>query len=288
MSDDEREDLADIDGAESAEHSADASLESADVAPEPDDEGARTSRDASPEEIAEYLTLLAGVDWSKAERDARQFARKRLPRGASREADAEDIAATAIEQTLDPLYAWWDPAKNSIDEHLRSKVNRLVYNLTHSAGEQTRKDAPKKNDVEQVKKRGASVEHAMGLSELVDKCAALVEERFGAKALVIFRNLDAAPRDLAKELDMTPAQVRDLKHRLIAYCRKALEAQGVQRRDVLERRPKDPVLVALERRLEASLPKRARRSPIRLSSAVLPIVVILLVSAMGWFACHGR
>lgn len=72
--------------------------------------------------------LLQGVDWNKVFRRLVVYAHRKLGARASL-AQAEDLAADAVQRFFDPKYANWDPEHcPSLDWHLGSIVNGILRN----------------------------------------------------------------------------------------------------------------------------------------------------------------
>ncbi len=71
--------------------------------------------------------LLEGVDWAKIVQRLVLYAHRKLGHQVPL-AEAEDMAGEAIRQFLDPEYADWDPARQTLEMKLGSIVNGLFQN----------------------------------------------------------------------------------------------------------------------------------------------------------------
>lgn len=73
--------------------------------------------------------LLEGVDWKDTFRRLVLYAHRKLGHQVPL-AEAEDMAGEALRQFLDPEYADWDPARQTLPMKLGSIVNGLFQNRT--------------------------------------------------------------------------------------------------------------------------------------------------------------
>lgn len=159
---------------------------------------------------------LEQVDWASTLRRLTLYAKRRLGTEVTIE-EAEDIAAEAVRQMLDPTYRGWDPQREQLLWHLQSNVNGLISNRRRkkALSEERLHDFSAKPDV------GMSPAPdplpSISLADLARHATALGDHLAAAVVAAAIQG-SSSPKEVALSLGVPAQKVYDARQRLKRYA----------------------------------------------------------------------
>jgi DNA-directed RNA polymerase specialized sigma24 family protein len=210
--------------------------------------------------IAERRRRLeaAGANWNDLQRKLVPYARRRVPRG--KKDDAEDYVQKAMTQLLDPAYAEWNPASRyTLLGFTQGIVKRLILNdLGAAAQKAAAPDEQAQTAQEKAPEWQPTPESLAYMREMLEASIERVEWALGKKAVQLLLLVCDPPRDRAALLEMPVEEVYAYMDK-ITYYLEELRGEMKAAPGMRLRAAPNLEIQALEREIEAKLPKRARR-----------------------------
>ncbi|MFT3693985.1 MAG: hypothetical protein QM831_12650 [Kofleriaceae bacterium] len=163
----------------------------------------------------DFADALARADWGNVSRRLTLYAKRRM--GAATMTEAEDVAAEAIRQVLDPMYRAWDPQRETLLWHLQSNVNGIVAN-------RSRKKSRTQERLHDFQERPDVLGPTVAVDDEPDDSLltlhAYAEDRGDQLACdIITQALQGvvSPKEVALSLGVPPQKVYDARQRLKRY-----------------------------------------------------------------------